>query len=95
MPLYRFDQWESGTEKVVSSSFSSCCGTSYYNPEQTYPNRTAFASGGNGIALGIDLHDDPTIDLEKILQNRDPEKVTVSEVKTRNGTITVSIRHAW
>ena len=70
-----------GTRKANSSWFASCCGARY----SKVTDKTKFQQGHKGILVF-----DGAVGKEY-----KGTKQSLTHVKTKNGTITVGIRHTW
>ncbi len=71
-----------GKRQAPSGFFANCCGATY---TKTITEKTKVSAGHKGIRV-----------FEKEIGTPyQGDKQSLHHVKTRNGTITVSIRHTW
>lgn len=80
--IYKFDEYRKDSLKEAPSTwFSNCCGAKYIK-EPTQANMTR---GYRGIRVAVG----------EILKPGVNKKQTVNVVNTKNGPLTIGVRHVW
>lgn len=80
--IYEYGHYGRCDKEAHGTWFSNCCGAKYIKE----PNKTNMTRGYRGIRVAVG---------DNIIAAGEHKKQTVNIVNTKNGPLTIGVRHVW